>query len=265
MTGTDYRAVFAEIPDLAAQLAGAIIPTPPTRGERIQSSTRGEAARVKAIDDLNRVMSFLANQADLWMPVLAALEYDKPEPVRELEVADGRYRKVVSDDPLIAWRDANKIVAWLLTEWEDIGGHPLFYMFTDAIDDRPYVDADLPHDSSIVQLVHRLEVRKQEQTPADCHKCFARDVWADLEHSSGVCASCGHVHRPDIWMTVAEVAKQLEVAKKTVHEWINENAVEWRMEKPLGGSKLVRQVELKSCQQHHELSMARRVLNLTRK
>lgn len=256
MNEVDYRAVVAEIPDLAAQLAGAIIPSRPWQEGPSRSNEIAEGARYKAIDDLNRVMSFLADQADLWMPVLAALEFDTPEPVHGLEVSNGRYRKVVADDPLVAWRDARKIVAWLLAEWPDIEGHPLFYHLTDAIDERPFVDKDLPRDSSIVQLVHRLEVRKQEQTPADCERCFARDVWADIAHSSGVCASCGFVHRAEVWLSVREAAQRLEIGVSTIRGWVAEDRI------PNRKSGRTSQVEWGATMEHYEYSRAKQKLNL---
>lgn len=250
MTEIDVRQLIGEAADLAAQLAGQIIPPSQPSDLPAQGSDPSDAARVTALHDLDRLMRILVDAIDYWDRAQSGWEYVQPRDVQAAGVIRGdrlRYGRVVTDDPLQAGRDAGLLAGILTRTWADIASSPLYAHWQDATED------DLKW---LARKVRMLEVREVAQRPRHCQVCGVRDVWADLTHNSGVCAGCGAVMRAEVWLSVREAAKRLGVSIRTVQSWVAGGAVESRK------SGRTSQVEWSECREHQELAEARRKLNL---
>ncbi|WP_334152990.1 hypothetical protein [Microbacterium sp.] len=245
MSEVDYRQIIRELPELAAQLAGAIIPSTVPPDGMPRGTEKGDAARTSAIDDLDKLMSELAQSVRFWQHAFSD-GIDLPIIPEQVEHITGRQTAaVVSDDPMRAAADAHVITAWLLQAWDDVEGHPLHDWWCESLDDW------------IVPMVRRLEVRKIRQRPRRCVNCSALDVWADLEHTSALCAACGEVMRAEVWLPVPQVAKQLGVAPSTVRGWLTTtNQINVR------GEGRTRELELSSCRHEMELRLARELAGI---
>lgn len=241
---TDYKAILTEVPDLAAQLAGQIIPSSQPADGQPKGNNRPDAARVVALDDLDQLFREIGQSIRYWQQAFAQEWNLPPVPDAVQAITVERYSKVVSDDPLQAARDIRPAVDWLLSQWDDAEGHPLFDWWCESLDDW------------LVPAVRRLEVRKIAQRPRRCIVCSALDVWADVEHVSGLCGTCGAVMRAEVWVSVKEAAKRLQVDARTVRRWVADDKVEHRK------SGRTSQVEYGSCKEHHDLAHARKLLNL---
>lgn len=244
MTDTDYLQVIAELPELAAQLAGSIIPSTVPPDGMPRGSEKADAARIVAIDDLDRLMSELAQSVRFWQHAFSD-GIDLPIIPEQVEHITGRQTAaVVSDNPMRAAADAQVITAWLLQAWEEVDGHPLHEWWCESLDDW------------IVPMVRRLEVRKIRQRPRRCVNCSATDTWADLEHESALCATCGHVMRGEVWLTTQQTAVKLDVDPRTVRRWIADDLVPHRK------VKRTVFVELHAAREYQELAAARSLLNI---
>lgn len=241
---TDYRAILTEIPDLAAQLAGQIIPSSQPADGQPKGNNRPDAARVVAIDDLDQLFREIGQSIRYWQQAFAQEWELPPVPDAVQAITVERYSKVVSDDPLQAARDIRPAVDWLLAQWDDAEGHPLFDWWTASLDDW------------LVPAVRRLEVRKIAQRPRKCPNCSATDMWADVQHISALCSTCGAVERAEVWLSVKEAAARLSVEPRTVRRWVADGNVEGRK------SGRTSQVELGECRRHQDDVRAAAILRL---
>lgn len=236
MTDVAYKAILTEVPDLAAQLAGAIIPSSQPQDGQPKGNNRPDAARIVAIADLDKLMRELVDSIDFWWKATSGDPFE-PLPAVDLEGVGirrtpygYRYTRVVSDDPLQAGRDAGALANIILGWWDEIEGHHLWAYWLESLD------------GWLVPAVRRLEVRKIRQSPRKCKKCGERDVWADPERQQAVCAQCGHQERIVQWLPIKEAASQLGINPATIRRWLlGEHRVKVR------GDGRKREVELQSC------------------
>lgn len=251
MTELDYRAVLDAVPDLAAQFAGAVIPSSQMQDLPIRGSERPEAARIVALDDLEQLMRELVDSIDFWQKAfqedsigqLPAVALDGSGVARtEFGI---RYTRVITTDPLQSARDARAFTDILLGWWDEIEGHYLWEWWLTSLDEW------------LVPAVRKLEVRQVRQRARRCGVCGALDVWADLEHASAVCAMCGEMVREEVWMSVKAAAAQLEVDVATVRRWVAGDKVEHRR------SGRTNQVELASCRDYQAERRAAAILRLS--
>lgn len=241
---TDYRQIIRDVPELAAKLAGQIVPSSEPGDGQPRGSNRPDAARVVAIDELDQLFREVGQSVRFWQQAFSA-EWDLPPVPSIVDVVTApRYTRSVADDPMAAARDIQPAVDWLLAQWADAEGHPLHDYWLAGLDEW------------LVPAVRRLEVREIAQRPRRCIVCSALDTWADTEHASAVCATCGAVMRAEVWLSVREAAKRLEVDVRTVQRWVAGDLVEHRK------SGRTNQVEWGSCREHHEMAVARAKLNL---
>lgn len=254
MTDTDYRQIIRGLPDLAAQLAVDLTPSKVQRlGERVTGGgTPDTMAPIdRAIEDLELLMTSLRDQWILWAGILA--EYGEIEPMYGIHAAPTcRYSEVVADEPEVAWLDATKVTAWLLDELDDILVHPLAYMLTDTLD------------TINRRLVKPRETRHTQRE--DCPRCIELTtpkhgtVVGDLEHAQALCTECGETIRAETWMRLRDAAVVLNVAERTIRDWIKADAVKWR-HAVLNG----REVEIRSAVLERDARRARELANLTRR
>lgn len=233
---TDYKQIIADTPELAAYLAHAITPSSkPADGTR-PSGNKPDAANTHAIDDLNQLARELVESVRFWQRAFD--EYGiEPTDVNVTMPA-------VADNPDYAIRVIRPLTKWLLDHWDEAAGHPFHEWWCESLNEW------------LVPRVKRLQREEKRQRPRRCQLCGTLAVWADLDHVSGLCDQCGHVHRAEIWVTVREAALTLGVNRSTITRWIQADAIATKRQ----GVRTY--VEIGECREHMQLTTARRTLNL---
>lgn len=230
---TDYRATIQAIPELAYWLADRITPTnTPSDGIR-PSGHRADAASASALDDLNTLTVELTESIRFWQ---AAFD--------DLDRAPVTTAPTCSHSPATAVATVQPHVQWLLDNWELAAGHPFHEWWCESLDEW------------LVPMVKRMQREGKRQHPRRCQLCGTISVWADLDHATGLCDQCGHVHRAEIWITVKEAALMLGVDRSTINRWITSDRIAYRTK------GIHKYVEIGECREQLELNLARKKLNL---
>lgn len=233
---TDYRQIIADTPELALHLAHAITPSvrPADGGSR--SSTRQDAASSHALDDLDQLATELVESVRFWQQAFD--EYGLAVPTLDVRVP------TVSDNPEAAAKAIQPLVSWLLTNWDDAEGHPFHEWWCESLDEW------------LAPKVKRLQREGKRQHPRRCQLCGTLSVWADLDHATGLCDQCGHVHRAEMWVSVREAALVLGVNRSTITRWVQAGAITAKK------GRLMTMVEIGECREQQQLAVGRQRLGL---
>lgn len=196
---TDYRATIQATPELAYWLADRITPTNrPSDGIRPRGH-RADAANDTALDDLTTLAIELTESVRFWQAAFEDLDRAPVVPI-----------PVCSDQPAVAVAVVAPLSRWLLTNWDEACGHPFHDWWCESLDEW------------LVPLVKRMQRDPKRQHPRRCELCGTLSVWADLEHATGLCAQCGHIHRAEIWKPIQEAAAIIDRHPKNIRQWIRD-------------------------------------------
>lgn len=227
-------------------LASSIIPA----GEAGDGLPRARTVTRTPLNDyaytqLDELMAELSFWADYWHAA------GKGENI--YQTGKRVYRRVVSDQPLLAAAEANVYACVILDNWQVIDQHEARDSFHVILD------------NTIYPMLVRMQGRIVQQKPRKCPNCGAVDVYAQMDDSSALCGSCHRVTYPEKWVTVRDAADILGVSVRAIYNWIKNGDVEPRVQVDARGQRGVSLVRLKECRYARELNEVRQLMGKAKK
>lgn len=242
MTAPNYREIIAATPELAKHIAEAITST---SAQQYSDTASAPGARdpmdalAAKLDDLRRLLAELGQSVDYWQQAM----HDDLEPLELPDAVATATREALAlrtdSTPAQAVANAHTLAGWLLANWEHFDGHPLHSWWLDSLDDW------------LLPQVRRLLRHEKPPQPRRCHACHALAMHADTQHASARCELCGHIARAEIWLSITEAARRLDVTTQTVRNWIDADSIDVR------GTGRQRRVELTQCRAEQDYRAAR--------
>lgn len=251
-----YRDAIKRAPELLQHLCHLVVPGRYVDGQPTATDLQAAPGRIAPLDAIDSVFVWLWREANAWqwatpLPVAPrghmVRRDDKGRPIGPAGVVG----TPEGGDQLHGW--ARELVAVLMQAWPTIETHlgdPKVWGQHEAHEWASSVDKALLRPLAQWPLTERAAVPSR---PRECPACGERDVFADLDTTTGVCQSCRHVIAPEVWVTVREAARILDVAERTVRDWIAAG---------LTTRGTPRRVELSEARTEKTVREARRALNL---
>ena len=236
----DYGELLDLVPEALELIAHGMTPGAVPLEARVSGSAE-QRTPVDPRGPIERILTVLAGAADATRALTEAFAEIEPVPVDQWESVAPDFS--IADDPLGGVRAAAPLIALIREHLPELEAHPAGYLVTDRLDE-------------LVPLVRVVRARRPGARSKPCASCSMGRAWADLEHASAVCDSCGAVHRADLWLSVRETAARLGVDARTVRRWVADGLVPARS----AGSTSV--VNYTAAREHHDLAKGRALLNL---
>lgn len=254
-----YKHAIRTAPELLHHLAHLVTPGRLLDGQPTARDRQSAPARLGPLDEIDAVFVWLWREAGYWMNA-AGIE---ARPIADL-VRRGDDLQPIGPAGIVGndtdgdrlHRDAQQLVRIILAAWPTIEYHfgaPHLWGQAEARAWTEDVDREL------LRPLARWPLDRRDPVPArprECPLCQQRDVWADLDHDTGLCAACGHVVKLEEWQPIGQAAKSLGRGRRTVERWVADGDVRSRTVKGR------REIEMHSARDTDRLMQMRATLGI---